>query len=222
MLDRRLLIGCIKNHKPCRDTKVIRQGPHQTGPETVKGAKQDPFGGQARVFQQGLHPTSHFLGSFVGKGQPENAPRRHPLSNQRSNAVGDHGGFATARPCIHQQRATTVIHHGPLGWCQASQKGLESSGRIMGFGQIHGWSLSQPAPDAASRPQPCDRPRFCNPLKHRDLGNTRQSVEDLVVRRVATTRYWGIFRPAPPSSCLAFWPIPAGSTGRRFVQVSVQ
>ena len=157
-----------------------------------------------------MNPTSHFLSCFVGEGQSQNAPRRYPISNERRNSVGDDGCLATSGPCVDQQGTTSMVHDGSLGGCQASQVGLKSGRSSIGFGQIHGWSLSTPRQDAANRPQPCDSCDHRNTLKHMDLENTRQCVEDLVVQRLATTRYWVIFRPAPPSSGLAFDPFWVG------------
>ena len=174
------------------------------------------------MLQQSFDSTSHFLSRFVGECQSKNAPWCNPFGNQGGDSVGHNCGFATAGSSIHQQRPPAVVHHRPLGRRKTRQIGLKCGGRRIGVGQVHAGSLSRLRTNAASRPQPRASDDLCNVLQDRDLRNTRHNMEDLVVRRFATTRYWGIFRAAPPSSPPAFWLRKASWTERRFVQVSVQ
>jgi hypothetical protein len=53
------------------------------------------------------HPIEHLMGSFIGKGNQQNAEWINPLLYQVRNAVGERSGFAAASTSDNENRAFT-------------------------------------------------------------------------------------------------------------------
>ena len=114
-----------------RDVQCLKVLVQQVQTERVNGAdgcalQKHPLAAQARVVGLLLAEPQQCLPDAcpqlcrrrIGKGDDEQFVRIHRvvrIGDEPHRAFGQHGRFAAARRCAHQQRTTPVLNGGPLG-----------------------------------------------------------------------------------------------------------